>query len=70
MRTEGSESRGSRAYRGAVRVLSYAFLGLGAALLVSTFSNGGNPLSVGVLMGVAFIAVGAARLWLSSRMGP
>ena len=34
-------------------------------ILVTTFGHGGGPLSVGILLGVAFIAVGAARLWLS-----
>jgi hypothetical protein len=48
-----------------VRSLSLVFLALGLAILVSTFANGGGPLSVGTLMGVAFLAVGVARLWLS-----
>jgi hypothetical protein len=49
----------------AVRILSFAFLALGLAILASTFANGGGPLSVGTLLGVAFLAVGVARLWLS-----
>jgi hypothetical protein len=37
-------------------------------LLVVTLANGGGPASVGVLMGVVFVAVGAGRLWIASRM--
>ena len=56
-----------RIYRGSVRVLSLVFVALGLALLVSTLVNGGGPLSVGVLLGVAFLAVGVGRLWVASR---
>jgi hypothetical protein len=56
-----------RIYRGSVRLMSLAFLGLGLAILVSTLAAGGGPLSVGVLLGVAFLAVGAGRLWIASR---
>lgn len=56
-----------RIYRGSVRVFSLVFVVLGLALLVSTLANGGGPLSVGVLLGVAFLAVGAGRLWIASR---
>jgi len=55
-------------YDRSVRALSLVFLALGLALLAITLANGGGPLSVGVLMGVAFLAVGAGRLWLSARM--
>ena len=34
-------------------------------ILVATLVAGGGPLSVGVLLGVAFVAVGAGRLWVS-----
>jgi hypothetical protein len=45
------------------------FVALGVVLLAVTLVNGGGPLSVGVLMGVAFAAVGVGRLWTASRMG-
>ncbi len=48
-----------------VLLFSIAFLALGLAILASTFAHGGGPLSLGTLLGVAFLAVGAARLWLS-----
>ena len=55
-------------YQRSVRVLSFGFLGLGLAILASTFIHGGGPLSLGILLGVAFLAVGIARLWLSGSI--
>jgi hypothetical protein len=57
-----------RLYRGSVRLLSLLFLGLGLAIVAITLANGGGPLSVGTLMGIVFLAVGAGRLWIASRM--
>jgi hypothetical protein len=56
-----------RIYHGSVRLLSLVFLALGVAILFSTLASGGGPLSVGTLLGVAFLAVGAGRLWIASR---
>jgi hypothetical protein len=56
-----------RIYSGSVRVFSLVFVVLGLALLVSTLARGGGPLSVGTLLGVAFLAVGVGRLWISAR---
>ncbi|HEV7614991.1 MAG TPA: hypothetical protein VGO36_02030 [Solirubrobacterales bacterium] len=55
-------------YRGAVRAFSAAFVVIGLVVLTVTLVNGGGPLSVGVLMGLAFVVVGAGRLWISLRM--
>jgi hypothetical protein len=60
--------RGERVYKGAVRVFSLTFVAVGLVVLAVTLLNGGGPASVGVLMGVAFLAVGAGRLWVASRM--
>lgn len=60
---------GPGAYRGAVKIFSLAFVAIGLLLLVATLANGGGPASVGVLMGIAFLAVGLGRLWLGTRMG-
>jgi hypothetical protein len=57
-----------RIYRGSVRAFSFVLIVLGLAILVSALVNGGGPLSVGVLLGIAFLAVGAGRLWISVRM--
>jgi hypothetical protein len=56
-----------RIYRGSVRAFSLAFVVLGLLILISTLANGGGPLSVGTLLGIAFLAVGAGRLWIASR---
>jgi hypothetical protein len=58
-----------RIYRGSVRAFSFVLIALGLVILVSTLVNGGGPLSVGVVLGIAFLAVGAGRLWASARMG-
>jgi hypothetical protein len=57
-----------RIYRGSVQALSVLMLGLGIAILIATLVGGGGPLSIGILLGLAFVAVGAGRLWLASRM--
>ena len=54
-------------YQRAVRGFSAVFVAIGVVVLVMTLANGGGPASVGVLMGLAFVAVGAGRLWISSR---
>ena len=60
---------GERFYRGAVRALSVLFVAIGVVVLVTTLANGGGPASTGFLMGIAFIVVGAVRLWLGTRTG-
>jgi hypothetical protein len=57
-----------RFYHASVRAFSVFFIVLGLAILAVTLGSGGGPLSVGVLMGIAFLAVGAGRLWAASRM--
>jgi hypothetical protein len=54
-----------RIYQGSVRALSLVFVSLGLLILASTLVHGGGPLSVGTIIGLAFLAVGVARLWLS-----
>ncbi|HWA54461.1 MAG TPA: hypothetical protein VG816_09845 [Solirubrobacterales bacterium] len=56
-----------RIYKGSIRAFSVTFIVIGLVLLVATLVNGGGPLSVGVLLGLAFLAVGAGRLWIASR---
>lgn len=58
-----------RVYRGAVRAFSLTFVAIGLVVLVVTLANGGGPASLGFLMGIAFLLVGAGRLWLGSRGG-
>jgi hypothetical protein len=56
-----------RIYRGSVRALSFVFVGLGIAILALTLANGGGLLSMGVLLGALFVAIGVARLWLGRQ---
>jgi dipeptide/tripeptide permease len=55
-------------YKQAVRGFSAAFVLIGLLVLGVTLANGGGPASVGVLMGLAFVAVGVGRLWVARRM--
>ncbi len=55
--------------RHATFLLSLALVGLGVAILVVTFANGGGPLASGVLFGVLFCAAGLARLYLARSGG-
>jgi hypothetical protein len=59
---------GERAYHGAVRALAVVFIAIGAAMLTATLVGGGGPLSLGFVLGIGFLAVGAGRLWLANRM--
>src|SRR5688500_17475199 len=47
------------------RLLGALVLLLGIAMVVSTLARGGGPLSLGVVLGVAFAAAGAGRLYLA-----
>jgi hypothetical protein len=64
-----AQSWPERIYQGSVRVLSLLFVVLGLTILAVTLAAGGSPLSIGVLMGVGFVAIGCGRLWAASRMG-
>lgn len=57
-----------RVYRSAVRAFSVAMVAIGLVVLVVTLANGGGPASIGFLLGLLFLGVGAARLWLGARM--
>ena len=58
-----------RIYHGSIRAFSFVFLVLGLVILVTTLVAGGGPLSIGTLLGVIFIAIGAGRLWIATRTG-
>jgi hypothetical protein len=62
-------SGGERVYQGVVKGFSLVFLAIGLVVLTVTLANGGGPASVGFLMGIAFLGIGAGRLWAASRMG-
>jgi hypothetical protein len=54
-----------RVHHHSTRALAALICLLGLAMVVSTIVRGGGPLSVGVIMGLVFVAFGAARLYLS-----
>jgi hypothetical protein len=56
-----------RIYHGSIRAFSIVFIALGLLILAVTLGSGGGPLSVGTLLGAIFVAVGAGRLWISTR---
>lgn len=58
------------AYRGAVTGFSLVFVAIGLLVLVVTLANGGGPASLGVIMGIAFLLVGAGRLWVNTKRKP
>lgn len=49
------------------RILAPLIALLGVAIIVRTLVAGGGPLSIGVLLGVIFVAIGAGRYYLSVR---
>jgi len=57
-------------YRAVTRLFAVVILGFGLAILVVTLANGGGPLSLGFLLGLVFVGLGAGRLYLSLRAGP
>jgi hypothetical protein len=54
-----------RAYVASSRVLSALLVVVGLAMVASALARGGGALALGVVLGVLFALVGAARLWLS-----
>jgi len=54
-------------HRRATRIMSVVMILIGIALLVRTLAAGGGPVATGVLLGVLFVAAGAARLYLQLR---
>jgi len=57
-------------YRAVTRLFAVVILGFGTAILIVTLANGGGPLSLGVVLGLAFIGLGAGRLYLAMRARP
>ena len=57
-----------RAYSHSTRLLGVLIALLGVAMVVTTLARGGGPLALGVLLGVAFIALGSARVYLAGGL--
>jgi hypothetical protein len=60
----------TRAYLGSAKLLSVLLVVIGAAMVVSTLVRGGGPLALGLVLGVAFVALGLARMRLAKALGP
>jgi hypothetical protein len=56
-----------RIYHGSTRALSVVFIVLGVLILARTLFGGGGPTSLGTILGVIFVAIGAGRLWIAIR---
>jgi hypothetical protein len=54
-------------HRSSTRVMSLVMMVIGIVLIVRTIILGGGPLSTGILLGGAFLLVGAGRLYIQSR---
>ncbi len=53
--------------QGATKVLSTLLIVLGVAIIVRTVAAGGSPISIGLILGLMFIAAGSGRLYLARR---
>ena len=51
----------------ATAVMSSLMVVIGVTMIAVTISNGGGPLSFGLLIGLLFIAAGAGRIWAMRR---
>lgn len=54
-------------YRAVTRIFSVVVIGFGIVILVRTLANGGSIGSVGLWLGMLFIAIGVARLYIALR---
>jgi hypothetical protein len=54
-------------YRAVTRIFSVIILGFGLAILVVTLVNGGSVGSAGLWLGLLFIGIGVARLYIALR---
>jgi hypothetical protein len=59
-----------RFQRASTRVFSVLLVVLGAAIVISTLARGGGVLAARLILGVLFVAAGAARLYLLERRAP
>lgn len=62
-------SRGGGMYDRTVRLLAGVYLVIGIVILALTLARGGGPASLGVVLGILFIALGAGRIVLQRKIG-
>ena len=56
-------------YSESAKALGVLLMLIGIAMVVSTLARGGGVLALGVILGVLFVALGAARLRLARVLG-
>jgi hypothetical protein len=56
-----------RAYRQSTKALGASVCVLGVVMVAATLARGGGPLALGVIVGIAFAVLGAARVFLATR---
>ena len=56
-----------KAYSVSQIVLGGLLCAVGLAVVVTTLAAGGGPLALGMLVGVGFAVLGAARVWIATR---
>jgi hypothetical protein len=54
-------------YRAVTRIFSVVVIGFGIAILVRTLAGGGGLASAGLWLGLLFIGIGVARLYIALR---
>jgi hypothetical protein len=54
-----------RAYRQSTRLFAALICGLGLAMIVTALVRGGGVFAIGVVVGAAFVALGAGRMYLA-----
>ena len=59
--------REDQLYRAVTRIFSVLILGFGVVILVVTLARGGTISSAGIWLGLLFIGIGAARLYIALR---
>jgi hypothetical protein len=59
-----------QAYRHSTRLLGTLIALLGVAMVATTLARGGGPLAIGVVVGVLFTVLGAARAYLAGGVRP
>jgi uncharacterized membrane protein len=58
---------GDQLYRAVTRIFSVLIIGFGLAILIVTLANGGTVASAGLWLGLLFIGIGVARLYIALR---
>lgn len=56
-------------YRAVTRIFSVIIIGFGVVILVVTLANGGGVASAGLWLGLLFVGIGVARLYIALRSG-